>query len=190
MRLAAAQFQWSANLRSSKSNNMPRYQITAPDGRTVTVEGDSAPTEADAAEIFASLNKGAPPEDAADTGEIRAYNPTLGDKLGDAYRSVRNSGVGEALLGKSDSTPRGRVYDNLSRGRKAVNFGLRVGTPVAGAALGSIVPGPGTIAGAMLGGAGGEYAAQKRENEGVRPGAKPGLRSLTRSPVARSPRLL
>lgn len=34
---------------------MPRYQVTAPDGRTVTLEGDSPPTDADLEEIFASL---------------------------------------------------------------------------------------------------------------------------------------
>lgn len=34
---------------------MPRYQVTAPDGRTVTLEGDSPPTDADLDGIFASL---------------------------------------------------------------------------------------------------------------------------------------
>lgn len=34
---------------------MPRFDITHPDGRVVTVEGESAPTEQDAEQIFASL---------------------------------------------------------------------------------------------------------------------------------------
>ena len=34
---------------------MPRYQVTAPDGRTVTLEGDAPPTDADLDGIFASL---------------------------------------------------------------------------------------------------------------------------------------
>jgi hypothetical protein len=34
---------------------MPRYQVTAPDGRTVTLEGDTPPTDADLEGIFASL---------------------------------------------------------------------------------------------------------------------------------------
>ena len=38
---------------------MPRYQVTAPDGRTVTLEGDAPPTDADLDGIFASLP---PPE--------------------------------------------------------------------------------------------------------------------------------
>ena len=41
---------------------MPRYQITAPDGRTVTVEGDAPPTEADAETIFASLAPASVPD--------------------------------------------------------------------------------------------------------------------------------
>lgn len=34
---------------------MPRYQITAPDGRVVTIEGPRPPTQEDAAKIFADL---------------------------------------------------------------------------------------------------------------------------------------
>lgn len=34
---------------------MPRFQITAPDGRIVTIEGDREPTQEDAATIFAQL---------------------------------------------------------------------------------------------------------------------------------------
>lgn len=33
---------------------MPRFQITAPDGRQITIEGDTAPTQAEAEQIFAS----------------------------------------------------------------------------------------------------------------------------------------
>jgi hypothetical protein len=41
---------------------MPRYQVTSPDGRTVTIEGDGAPTDADLEGIFAGLPKTAPRE--------------------------------------------------------------------------------------------------------------------------------
>ncbi len=34
---------------------MPKYKITAPDGRTVTISGDHAPTEEDVQKIFATL---------------------------------------------------------------------------------------------------------------------------------------
>src|SRR3972149_125163 len=34
---------------------MPKYKLQAPDGRTVTVEGDAPPSEAEIDEIFASL---------------------------------------------------------------------------------------------------------------------------------------
>ena len=34
---------------------MPRYQVTSPDGRTVVLEGDSAPTDADLEEVFKGL---------------------------------------------------------------------------------------------------------------------------------------
>lgn len=41
---------------------MPKYKVKAPDGRTVILTGDSAPTEADLDEVFASLPQ---PKDAA-----------------------------------------------------------------------------------------------------------------------------
>lgn len=37
---------------------MPRYTVQAPDGRTVTLEGDAPPTDQDLDEIFASLGPG------------------------------------------------------------------------------------------------------------------------------------
>lgn len=43
---------------------MARYTVEAPDGRRVTIEGDSQPTEADLEEVFSSLpNKDAPASD-------------------------------------------------------------------------------------------------------------------------------
>jgi len=45
---------------------MPRYKLTAPDGRTVIVSGDSAPTEADAQQIFSSLSSNPQPEQATE----------------------------------------------------------------------------------------------------------------------------
>lgn len=54
---------------------MPRYQVTAPDGRTVVLEGDSPPTDADLDGIFASL-----PAKAVET-PAAAPAPAGGSKL-------------------------------------------------------------------------------------------------------------
>ena len=54
---------------------MPRYQVTAPDGRTVTLEGDAPPTDADLDGIFASL----PPSEKKDpTAMFRDQLATAG----------------------------------------------------------------------------------------------------------------
>ncbi len=71
---------------------MPRYQVTAPDGRVVTLEGDSPPTDADLDEIFASL----PPAQTAD--------PTAMQVAGEFA-----AGVNESLMFIPDTLTQGAV---------------------------------------------------------------------------------
>lgn len=65
---------------------MPRFQITAPDGRLVTVEGDTAPTEKDATEIFASLP---PKEKAGASFAPDQVSSAIANPQGDAEQRLR-----------------------------------------------------------------------------------------------------
>ena len=65
---------------------MPRYRVTAPDGRTVVIEGDTPPTEADLDAVFAQL----PPKQAA-----QPQQPQRGfDWLGLAQQGVQGQTFG------------------------------------------------------------------------------------------------
>lgn len=59
---------------------MPRYELTAPDGRTVVVEGDTPPTQEDAARIFAQI-------------QVKPER-TFGEKVGGAFDAAANMVTG------------------------------------------------------------------------------------------------
>ena len=64
---------------------MPRYQVTAPDGRTVTLEGDTPPTDADLDGIFSSL----PPKPSApETGLLERGVSAVGDFVAGAAKEA------------------------------------------------------------------------------------------------------
>ena len=64
---------------------MPRYQVTAPDGRTVVLEGDTPPTEADLDGIFASLP---PKESAPEPGIVEKGMSAVGDFVAGAAKEA------------------------------------------------------------------------------------------------------
>lgn len=130
---------------------MPRYQITAPDGRVVTVEGDNPPTQEDATTIFAQL----PPKEAKGRPK---------DMLG----------------GKAKPAP-AEVDKERGAGGMLADMALEGGGATGGQIIGAIpalsVPTGGLSIplGGAIGGTAGNLASQKRrilagEQQGYRPG--------------------
>lgn len=131
---------------------MARYQITAPDGRVITVEGDSPPTEADAEQIFASL----PAAEKPATTEREFSMPTAGSRFDVPMRGV----------GKPAAIPGMGVLADI---------GTEAGAGLAGQTLGSFVGPVGTSVGGAIGSGVGNVLAQRRrmeagEQEKFRPG--------------------
>ncbi len=137
---------------------MPRYRITDnTSGRTLLVEGDSPPTEADAIELFAGQPAEAPPADSA-----RAAQSAAAPVANREAEMKRRYGLG---LSRAQRDAR----DDKSRQISAVeDTALRVGVPVAAALAAPATGGLSLLAGAA-GGFTGEVMAQEREMErGVR----------------------
>jgi hypothetical protein len=137
---------------------MPRYRITDnTSGRTLLVEGDSPPTEADASELFAGQPAEAPPADSA-----RAAQSAAAPAANREAEMKRRYGLG---LSRAQREAR----DDKSRQISAVeDTALRVGVPVAAALAAPATGGLSLLAGAA-GGFTGEVMAQEREMErGVR----------------------
>jgi hypothetical protein len=138
---------------------MPKYQITAPDGRQIVVEGQTAPTEADAAAIFAQL---AP----APSGPSPASSADIQRALtGPVQTSIPAPRGADGTI----SAPLGVLAD----------IGLEAGGATGGQALG-VLAAPYTFGasipiGGAIGGGLGNYAAQQRriaagEQASVSPG--------------------
>lgn len=73
---------------------MPRYRITAPDGRTITVEGQKAPTEQDISAIFGQVAQPAQPDpySALDKAQY----------IGRAAAEGATFGLGDLVAGKTN----------------------------------------------------------------------------------------
>lgn len=137
---------------------MPRYRITDnTSGRTLLIEGDSPPTEADAIELFAGQPAEAPPADSA-----RAAQSAAAPVVNREAEMKRRYGLG---LSRAQRTAR----DDKSQQISAVeDTALRIGVPVAAALAAPATGGLSLLAGAA-GGFTGEVMAQEREMErGVR----------------------
>lgn len=90
---------------------MPRYTIEAPDGRQVTIEGDSEPTEQDLEEIFSSI-----PQNSS-----KPNDPTLPNSENvDQAISGREDMLGSALNGIVDQTV--NVPNALSSGKNLLSL--------------------------------------------------------------------
>lgn len=121
---------------------MPKYTITDPQsGQTVTLTGDSPPTEAELTDIFAKLPKAstAPPA----TAQAAQAQPTTGDNV---FQQMRGQTLAQAQ-GEDARTAAG------------TNMLPTVGGMVGGT-LGAAGGPAGAVAGATLGGAAGESARQ------------------------------
>ena len=82
---------------------MPRYKIQAPDGRTVTIEGDAPPSEADLDGIFAQL----PAADAAPEVE----GPGIGESVGRGAIQGLTFGFGDEITGAIEGGYRALTSD-------------------------------------------------------------------------------
>lgn len=72
---------------------MPRYKVQAPDGRTVTLEGDTPPTEADLDQVFASIpSNGNQAQTQSKPTEPIQSNESLGIKDGQLTSQERLEG--------------------------------------------------------------------------------------------------
>lgn len=144
---------------------MPRYNITAPDGREVVIEGDRPPTQEDAQKIFAQL----PPKP-----ERRQLATSTLDRDRELLRSE---------AGRKELEARAEAGEPRARGNIGLlaDIALEGGGAAAGQAIGALpvfsVPTGGLSipAGGALGGAAGNYASQKRrvlagEQKSVLPG--------------------
>lgn len=131
---------------------MPRYKITAPDGREVTVEGPRPPTNEDAVKLFASL----PPKSAAAPAIVI---PEAGAEPASRGRELEGGILGEVGL------PVTATSESFRGGGVVADILAEGGGGTAGQALGALT---GPLAPALipiLGGTGagfGNYAAQKR----------------------------
>lgn len=142
---------------------MPRYQITAPDGRQVVVEGDRPPTSDDARKIFSQLPERTPKAVApviavAEAGE----SPASG-------RSLEGGILGEIGL------PMGATTQELRGGGVVADIATEGGGATVGQVVGAAAGPIGIPIGGAIGGGLGNYAAQQRriaagEQESVRPG--------------------
>lgn len=129
---------------------MPKYQITALDGRVVTVEGDAPPTEADAEEIFGQL--GEAPK--AENKPIKM--PASAKKLIATAATFMSGGKVPAAVTEKLLFSPAKVNLPVVGEVDVISEGARFAAPMAGAVLGGPV-------GGAVGGVGGEALAQTRE---------------------------
>lgn len=129
---------------------MPRYQITAPDGRVVVIEGDRPPTSTDAQRIFANLPTDPNRRKTAESG-IQQDRELL-----------------QSQAGREELTKRAAAGESRARGNIGLlaDIGMEGGGATAGQALGAFAPPPFNAAaipiGGAIGGALGNYASQRR----------------------------
>lgn len=160
---------------------MARYQITAPDGRVVTVEGDSMPTEEEAMEIFGSL------PDAASAEASQAVPSGVPGVIAD--RASLMPGGRSTITGMTPDEAQARgeaggaALDEAVRGAPdtLVETALRMGPPIAAGILtapAELAPGPGTAAhlsAIAIGAGAGDMLAQGYRNvRGLQDGFSPG----------------
>lgn len=133
---------------------MPRYKITAPDGREVTVEGPRPPTNEDAVKLFASL----PPKPDTKTPYVKETvvldQPPLNPDDPD-YR-LKLTLRGGSPNGRSDKVDGSGVLTDI-----ALEGGGATAGQIAGGFTGPFAPAAVPVLGALGGGVG-NYAAQKR----------------------------
>lgn len=139
---------------------MPRYQIEAPDGRMVTVEGDRAPTQEDATKIFSGLPpkvaspapvaapKPAVPDPTALEllGASISANPTIPD-FGTIKSLALNAGgaIGGGMLGGPPGAVLGGMAGNaLDQATRSGQTGIRPGELLA-SGITSYMPGAASV---------------------------------------------
>lgn len=167
---------------------MPRYQIQAPDGRTVTVEGDRPPTQEDAQKIFAQLPA------SAEVGRRRALDINAPGRM-DIERGLLRTEAGRQRLTEAEGqgilAPRaapGLLLDIAAEGG-----GAAAGQAV-GALTGPAAPVAIPVLGGLGGGAGNLLSQYRRIEAGEQEKFQPGqfLGSIVTgavpgSPIAASP---
>ncbi|MDR1361373.1 MAG: hypothetical protein LBJ18_03685 [Rickettsiales bacterium] len=157
---------------------MPRYKITSPDGRVITVSGDHAPTESDAAQIFATLppksdfpaDKIAAAQDAVNalkkeqqsetrpiSGIANFFTKNIGGRLITAGLQGLNKGnpmTGFGMIGPDD------VIRPENMAERALQTAAEFATPagISAKAMGAIAKAP-KIAGALAKSKVGRFAA-------------------------------
>lgn len=154
---------------------MPRFKITAPDGREVTVEGATAPTEAQANDIFAALP---PPRRALDI-------MGMDTKLARERAQLKSEAGRKELVASSGGGNTGILADILMEGGGATAGQLIGAIPALSVpTLGASVP-----IGGALGGIVGNLGAQRRrmvagEQEGFKLGELLGTALVSAIPGA------
>lgn len=120
---------------------MARYQITAPDGKTIVVEGDNPPTQQDAEEIFA---------------QYQASKPSTNEQP-----AVDQSGMPQLSMYENPATTGGTAKPEANFIQDAVGLAETIGTLGTGATTGTLgyIQGVGT--GLVDSIAAGEFGTQK-----------------------------
>lgn len=109
---------------------MARYTIEAPDGRKVTIEGDSEPTEADLEDIFTNL-----PDSSASSEAPKADPKSMTQKAAETFSALSKS------IPLSDRIKEAAL---VGRGLQALENGIKkedaasVGAKIASGALGGV----------------------------------------------------
>ena len=115
---------------------MPKYEVTAPDGRTFELEGDAPPNEQELEQVFSSMGAGAKPETAqAPTSSVPEWgrkNPTLYGIAGAARETL---GPVVEALGMAGGAAAGTVAGTAASAPTAFTGALPLAT--AGAAAGA-----------------------------------------------------
>lgn len=132
---------------------MPTYRVTAPDGRTVRLTGDSPPTEQELEEIFATLPAAAA-QPAAPSAADRNTSPSTIGPLPWYQKDIVGGVSVQDAIGALPAVG-GFVGGVLGGGA-----GLAGGTAAAGPPGGAAVSVKGALGGAALGGAAGEAFRQ------------------------------
>lgn len=131
---------------------MPIYEVTAPDGRTLEIEGPTVPTEAELNEIFAATGSAQPESDVPDK-RLRA---TIAEQL---EAKGKSSGTATALTMAARKSPAAAKATTKAAGRfaanhpsatqKMINAGVRLAASGVGGATAGV---PGAIAGLAVAG--------------------------------------
>lgn len=142
---------------------MPRYQITAPDGRVVVIEGDRPPTSTDAQRIFAGLPVDPNRRKAAERSGTEQDRELLQTTAGR-----------EELKKRADAgEPRARGSIGL-----LADIGIEAAGPMAGQSIGALAGPAAPVLVPLLGGIGGVgsniLAQNRRISAGEQTGFQPG----------------